>query len=64
MNIMGGDSRIHKQNERRMLPPTVGYRRPMTPKSLCPPLHHPTPQEGPGIQPNECPSYCLLQMSL
>lgn len=38
MNIMGGDSRIHKQKERRMLSPTVGYRTPMTPESLCPPF--------------------------
>ena len=29
-----------------------------------PPLHHPTPQEGPGMQPKDCPSYSLLQMSL
>ena len=28
----------------------------MTPASSCP-LHHPTPQEGPGLQPNDCPSY-------
>lgn len=34
---------------KRVLPATVGYRRPVIPESPCA-HHHPTPQEGPGLQ--------------
>ncbi|KAK2505531.1 hypothetical protein MC885_009229 [Smutsia gigantea] len=41
---------------KRILPATVGYRRPKTPESPCP-HHHPTPREGPGLQLHDSPSY-------